>query len=488
MTRRSTWKLAIHVCLFAFALIVRLYARADFDGLYGQDAYAYYDFAAGLAGGEAQSPFFWPLGYPVILAGAFALVGESPQTAQLISLIMGAALSPLMYMLALEVGLKRAPAIFAGLLMAISGQAVQSSIVVMADIPALFWALISAVCLTRYTQSPRYRHWLIFAAVVLALACVTRWLYLALIPAYAVCLLIFWRGIQWRETVLCIIAAGAILIPQLVYSLTSPYPTLNHAWVQGWSFDNMGAREFVNVDGQFRYEQINAAFYAAPFYDARYLPPYFTPFIILGIFALRRGRPSHALLIGLWGLVPYIFLAGIPYQNIRFGLILLPAAILLVANGTAAMDQWLRRQPRMARIVVGVIVVYFLMVGLGTGLTEGIDLSGQFIANQTRDKQAVAWAVDQLPDDATVYTMGLTLPLRHEYTGEVRELYYETPASLNAAWVRGQSDYLLINMWQIENQWAGREPEIAMRWLRERRGLTAIGTHGYYTLFLVGGG
>ena len=43
--------------------------RVPFDGLYGQDAYAYLDYAGALRtallNGSPPPPFFWPIGYPL---------------------------------------------------------------------------------------------------------------------------------------------------------------------------------------------------------------------------------------------------------------------------------------------------------------------------------------------------------------------------------------------------------------------------------------
>ena len=335
--------------VFALSLVLRVVFASGFDGLYGQDPYAYYNFAQELRGaissGQALQPFFWPVGYPALLAVGFAVFGTSAATAQVISLLLGALLAPLIYMLARQVGAGRSGALAAALLMAVCGQAIQSSMVVMADIPALAWATLSAVLLIHYLQTEKPR-WLIAAAAALALACVTRWLYLALIPVWGAALLLTWRRVRLRECLAAGAAAALILLPQVALSIGSPYPVLNHAWVEGWSPLNAFAHEFSNVDGHFVYDQINAVYYAQPYYDAYYLAPLFAPFALIGVWALRRKRALFVLLIG-WALLPYVFLAGIPYQNIRFPLIVVPAVAVLVGvgsgNSAAALARDLRR-------------------------------------------------------------------------------------------------------------------------------------------------
>ena len=107
---------------------------------------------------------------------------------------------------------------------------------------------------------------------------------------------------------------------------------LDHAWVEGWSPANYLSREFSNVDGHFVYDQINALFYAHPYYDPYFLAPIFAPFILVGLWTLRRKRVSLLLLLG-WALLPLLFLAGIPYQNIRFPLIVVPAVASSPGSG-----------------------------------------------------------------------------------------------------------------------------------------------------------
>jgi hypothetical protein len=110
-----------------------------------------------------------------------------------------------------------------------------------------------------------------------------------------------------------------------------------------------------------------------------------------------------------------------------------------------------------------------------------------FIANQQRDKDTARWAAEQLPEEGIVYTFGLTLTLKHYTNLNAAEIYYESPETLAERWQRGQDDYLLLNVWNIENQWAGREPQLAFHWLRDSRGLVELGRYGNFTLFRVEG-
>ena len=65
------------------ASVAALCIAGDFDGLYGQDAFAYYDYAIGplrdsLLALQPLPAFFWPPGYPLFVALASLITGPTP--------------------------------------------------------------------------------------------------------------------------------------------------------------------------------------------------------------------------------------------------------------------------------------------------------------------------------------------------------------------------------------------------------------------------
>ncbi|MDQ7034946.1 MAG: phospholipid carrier-dependent glycosyltransferase [Anaerolineae bacterium] len=497
--------------LFSVALLLRLYwvQTTGFNGLYGQDAYAYFDFAIELQQALLEwrlpTAFFWPLGYPSLLATLFSFFGASAAVGQVINLVLGSMLAVLVYILTRQLGCQRFGALVASLVMAVCGQAIQSSIVLMADTPALFWAMLSAVLLISYTSAssdstqnhiannthdkflsklPSVR-WLILSALMLTFAGVTRWLYFSLAPIWTIIVLRHWRWkIRWWDSIRTIGVVLLILLSQLAYNQTTPFPTFNHAWVVGWSPFNLFQQSFVNADGQFHYTYPNILFYAAPWLNSYYASPVFIVFVLAGLWALWRKRDPKLLFLGGWLLVPYLFLSGIPYQNIRFPLIVFPPVAILVGIGI----HWL--MGTVARIglwrwVVFIGCILLSVFGFSQTLKTSETIISTFIANQQRDKEIATWVNEQLPTDATLYTFGITLILQHETPFTIYDLYFETPESLNTKWIEEQTDYVLVNGWVINNQWEGREPYIAFYWISDERGLLNIGRYGNYTLFQV---
>ena len=179
--------------LFIVALFIRLAVIAiwQFDGLYGQDAFAYFQQAIAITerlpqGRLPPTDFFWPNGFPLLAALFMLMVGKTAPAAQFVSLLCGAALAPLVYGLSRELFPTRGhtAGILAGLIITVAGQPILSSVVIMADIPALFWAVLAAWLLVCAWRKPGQRWWLLGAGAALSLAVITRWLYVLLVPAF----------------------------------------------------------------------------------------------------------------------------------------------------------------------------------------------------------------------------------------------------------------------------------------------------------------
>jgi len=170
-----------------------------FDGLYGQDPFAYYDYAVALrehlGEGRLPPPFYWPIGYPLIAATAFLLFGVTPAVAQGVNVVLGAALGPLVYwltreLLALEgrASLAVVSALVAGVVTLFSGALLLSSIVIMSDVAALFWSTLAGIGLIRYLRFGQAR-WIVVAAFAWAWAIGTRYASVSLAVPYGALLI-----------------------------------------------------------------------------------------------------------------------------------------------------------------------------------------------------------------------------------------------------------------------------------------------------------
>ena len=505
----------ICVLLFTLALLVRLafIGLTQFDGLYGQDAFAYFGYAHVLLQStralHMPAPFAWPLGFPALIALNFAMLGVAPVAAQLVSLVTGAMIAPLVYLLAREVllGLPghsdidepldsiaaflRADTgpIVAGLTAAVSGQVIQSSIVTMADAPAAFWSVLSALALLRYART-RAGRWWFFSASTLLLALLTRWLFGALlVPWSLVFLHVWWRApgtISQRahkallHAVLPILCALPVMVVQ--WNALVPSTSLNHAWVTAWSAANVFKRNFDTPDGHFDYPLPVGIFYAQPLVHPFYLFPFLLPFWTAGVWALRRAPPTSRLILWGWPLAVYLFLLGIPYENFRFGLALWPPLAVLTGVGFDWLWGRLPVHRNWHAVMLGMAAISMLGMLAWTG--RGLE---PIVIGKNETLTVVRAVSAQLPGDATLIALGLG-GFFTQYEPDVNyvELYNQSSTSLERYICARSPVFLLIEPGVIATQWAKREPELNVNYLREHAGLQELRKFGSLTLYQVG--
>jgi hypothetical protein len=481
--------------LFAIALALRAGAALywQFDGLYGQDAYAYFGQAVALAdalprGHLPPTNFFWPNGYPLLIAAWMPLLGRTPLAGQLASLLAGSLVAPLTFSLTqrlVESGksgalnhnnlaTRMSPGLLAGLIVAAAGQPILSSVVIMADMPALFWATLAAWLLVQPRPSTRTRYFL--AGLALGLAVITRWVYAQSAPALLGYVSLTHRRAGLRNAAIVATGAGAAVLPQLWLSFNEP-AGLAHSWLLGWRPLNFFLRQFNTIDGYANYSLPSGLFYAQPAGHPAYIFPLLGLAAAWGVWRLGRARqwPALALLIG-WAGPVYLFLGGIPYQNFRFGLTLYPPLVILTALGLADWQQRRNFSPVLFKTLVG--------VSLAGMLAWAYPMLNTFLTAQNRDKIIARHVDETLPPQATVLTFGLTLTLQQYTHLDTRELFYLDNHALEAM-TAAEPLYLLVNPDNLNRQWQGLRPQANFLWLQKNTRLEELGRFPPYTLFKI---
>ncbi|MFO7537996.1 MAG: hypothetical protein R6X32_08040 [Chloroflexota bacterium] len=518
--------------LFLFALLLRLalVAVTEFDGLYGQDAFAYFQYALSLrqalGAGELPPPFFWPLGYPALVALASLLTGPQPLAGQLISLLTGAAVAPLVYLIVLEChaycvlrspykesptqyGIRNTPqipvgALIAGLLTAVAAQLTLYSLAAMSDAAGLFWATLSAWLLLR-----TFSHWqtssylpprgqerqvsnpffllpssFYLCALTLTLAIMTRWVYGLLVVPWGLAGLLAAReaGLSWQR----IISAGSIALviglvgigSQFSNSLGGELAHTGDLQVVGWHPANAFKSVVENADGFFDYGRATGLYYLRPIFHPAYIFPLFTPFMVLGLLALKNGPRSRAALLIGWPLTVYLFLAGIAWQNWRFPLALFAPLPVLVGLGLNWAWERLAGRGRL------LLWAYCLVALAGSGLWAVRDV-GNFTAWANQNRQIALEIGHQLPPQATLLAFGLTSTVDHYNDLDTRELFSLTERDLQEITRAEDPLFLLLDPDNVQRQWAGRSPGENYAWLQSHTRLTPIARYDDFVLYRV---
>jgi 4-amino-4-deoxy-L-arabinose transferase-like glycosyltransferase len=476
------------LCLFLFALLIRLGARwlTHFDGLYGQDPFAYYEYSltlgTALGNGQPPPPFFWPIGYPLLVTLASFFIGTEPLAGQLVSMICGALLAPLVYLLVLAYHKEAmVGGVMAGLLAATSGQLLLSSLSVMADAASLLWATLSAWAMVRYIVHLRPSD-IALASASLAFAILTRWVYaLLVIPWGAAALLAWWQTkSSWRQVGSGVVTAVfvGLFILGLHFAADVGRNDLSYVGdleVYTWSPANAFKRTITNNDGNFTYERPIGLFYAIPSLHPSYVFPFFALFYLPALWYLRRQSPAHIVLLAGWLLVVYFFLAGVTWQNWRFPLSFFPPLLVLVGLGI----EWVwQQQPRWHQL---------LAIAGSLALVGSLLWAARDVYNFTMWKEqqlaTATWVSQQLPPESTLIAFGLTNMMQHYTDIPTYELYVLDEANLRQLSGESTGLYLLIDPENVHSQWEDKSPGLNVEWLEAHTELREIGRSHPYVLY-----
>ncbi len=481
--RSEMWRTAI--LLFVGALVIRVIAvvTTGFDGLYGQDAYAYFDQAMALRAALLQAipvppGFHWPQGYPALVALMSLVIGGGATAAQLLSQVMGSLVAPLTFL----VGRRLLPpggegaAVLAAIFTAIGGQAVLSSIVSMSDATAMAMVLLSMFTVLEFRAAPRRRSFLVLAVVLGFAAVATRWASILVGPALAVPALRGLREGRRSPYLMPALIAAACGGSALFLVLLTGIAGFDFApYFQNWRLLNAvwGPIPQIPPDS-LAAKAPGIIYYLAPLYHPAFLGPFLGPLAGWGLWRLWRDNDRYcSLTLALWVVVPLFFFSGLPIRSLRFILTNAVPLTLLAAWGL-----WTLIPKPMIGRVTRMSVALSLVVVTGWSIFSVV----RFTSEQTQIKQTTEAIQSLLPNNAIVLAFEITAALDHKTDLEVVELYLENPDSLEILITKGPPVYLLTRPRHIEARWQDQTPGINTRWLEQHGSLQEIGAWGPYTL------
>lgn len=443
-------------CATLFALLLM---RHPYDGLYGQDSYAYYYQARALwyemSGQTMPDQLFtaqalrWPVGYLLHLIAGIVIMG-GPSGGRLLTLAMTALTPALLYLIIVQLwrGHTRYASVVAGLVggavLPLTGTYTRMGLSIMSDVPAVFWmALAIACCLRAWPQDPPPGEqratnvksglaWAFAMGFALGMAVLVRYGSILLATPIAVYLaLLRWYSGSWlqlgpdvRKAAMGLAGFALAMLPQVLY-YTSPLAVylpgaVNYSvWLSDWKLSNIFASSYVSADGAASYPQSNIVFYLVePFWElgegliaslyrsaaAGLLSPAYVPALFLGVWALVRVRrwPALGLLLAWW-IVPLLFFSGSPYQSHRFVLVYLPALAALIGIGAGVALDWLARlsgrlRPGLSSEARSGVLTAIVLLGVCVGAGLGLVSVNRWIAIHAAweaDEKRVATAVKQ---------------------------------------------------------------------------------------------
>lgn len=485
----------------AIALVTRIVFR--FDGLYGQDAFAYFRFARAiwphLLHGAPLPLLYWPRGYPAAIAALLPLTGGGPLAGQLVSALAMAGGAAATFGLVQELERRAASdgqspsrdadptaRLVAGLCVAASGVSLRNSQVVMADGLAFGLTAMALWAIARYLRAGR-GGWLVLAAVGVAFGAVTRWQIGMLALPLGAALLVE-RPMstsgesprRWPWFVAAAAVGALILGSQLWTAHAVPKSFAQHEWLQRWSPLNAFRRSFHTTEGAARYRFPVGVFYGvrAGWPDAFF--PTLAVLALAGAWSVWRGRRRIELLLLLgWPLVNWAFISGIPYENPRFVWPSLPSIAALAGLGLQA---WRARLSPRGRAAATGLLVASLAAGLALGARE----HAHTVAGKEKGLQLVAWIDAHVPPGTTLLQAGGTMMSEHYGRTPIRDIYPLTPEGIGDLLAQACPCFYLADVPDLGHRMAGLPPQIVFESLGRAPGLTPVAARPPYVLYRVG--
>jgi 4-amino-4-deoxy-L-arabinose transferase-like glycosyltransferase len=180
--RRRFDVLVVFVVALAARLAIVAWAHARFGAV--EDGH-YYDVLARRVAAGAGYTWLWPdgavtfaahypVGYPAMLALAYAAFGASAGVAMGVNALVGAAAAPAAYALVDAAGGKRWRPLAAGLVVALHPALVPYTAAVMTEGVTAALLVVVAALADRASRSPRARRWLVAAGLVMGIATLVR--------------------------------------------------------------------------------------------------------------------------------------------------------------------------------------------------------------------------------------------------------------------------------------------------------------------------
>ncbi len=447
--RTGLWASAI-ACAPLLVLALLVFPR--FDGLYGQDSFAYRTLASSLANPETRhealasrtSP-----GYPMVMAlapGPESRAGQWVSLASAVLLVLGCTA----LLAEIEPGVEWSGYLAAGLVIACSGLVWQLAVSVMSDLWTMALVVWGLVLWIRSTRSGRtWRVQLTAGALLLGLAVIARPAALVFVPIAGLLELAAWRGESvWRRFSRLAIAA-LVMVPQWTVWMLGPgaVAVMQHSFLTDWSLGHVvGLGEAADQRGWGGVLRSSMLFYVLGAGHPEIFGV-FAALIPLGLIRVLRSRRSWSSLVVvvIWPALVALFLAGFSMRNTRFALMLVVPLAILVALGV----QWLlaRATFRRSWLAAGVLL------GVCVQMVGGVDRVSQFLSMKDQDLAAVRHADEWLKAGDAIVAFDLTATADHYTDREVIELYDVERTRWARVLAEPETHHVLVDREDVAKRW-----------------------------------
>lgn len=394
--------LTIPLILFVLIRIV-----LGFDGLYGQDSYEYLRCARWLTvlihGYREPTIFFWPVVYP-FLGSLFSFVrGYEAWALQIISLFAftGTLLVTNNIILLIHPAFKNSAKIFMIFLVLPATYFLRAAFFVMSDMSATFFVLTAFYCVFLFLKKEKAVY-IVLAGIMGVLAIFTR--YASAIVLFTPAVVAILHTIKKRKIaplVITIFICIGVAVFFLILKGDNSNGLLNHLQIKGWSVLNFFKDSFTTIDGYSQNRVINLLYALSIFIH----PGYF----IVGaffIFFLKRSdflHPSQKLIF-LSVIVYLLFVMGMPFQNMRFLLMVFPLVSIWFFPSFIRAYEWIKTKRNLKYIFLFGVVLANLGMLIYSGRT--------FIIQNKMEKEIAGALISKYSSTVPLYTFSIDPALK----------------------------------------------------------------------------
>jgi len=428
---------------------------SGYNGLYGQDGHEYLRYCKSLQlfllNGIHPGSYFWTAGYP--LAGAIIGFLTGPQFAlQFISVLSGAWILVMLasYLLNEFPGREKEVALYTLLFMGMSPYFFRYSVSVMSDVPALALLITSWYFTDRYIKLRNINHFYI-AAFSVSAALFTRVALLPLtIPVFVFIIITSLRNIKIKQI---LIVAFFLLIPffvTLYFKMADSKSIFDHYFVSKWSVFNFFRNSFDDSNSIISYTLPNVVFVLLSFIHPGFV---LTGIIFIFYLIYNKRQPSFLFFPILIAVAGYtLFIAGIPFQNSRFMIAVVPFFLVICFPSFLTILSWFHYRKKLFNVSL------FIVFSIQSMLLYRAILP--FLKMNKLEQKITAKVISI--SNPFVYTLGMDGALNsYGYSGTIINLYGSLYTDI------ADSSLLVINKSVFDKQWKGKIPMLNYNFIRE---------------------
>lgn len=314
-----------------FAPLLFILARIlEFNGLFGQESHEFLRYsklvASYFTGGAEPSAFSWPVLYPAA-AAILQLIMPAALSLQTIS-ILSAVLCFIYFCKTLSIlfpgGTQRQR--YAIVFLLCAPFFVRSAVLGLPDMLCVALLMLMYYFLVKFERNGNIYH-LVQSTMFGILAVQTRYVALLFL---VVLIPVLFNAIRKRRSTLLLLIGGSILAitPSVILRSPGNLNFLNFSWITLWSPLNYFHDNFFTNEGAFVYSVPNIVGVLAIFCHPAMC--FIGPLLLFYYF---KNRSDHARWWWISLIIYLLFVAGLPYQNLRFIFLPLPLLLLILYPG-----------------------------------------------------------------------------------------------------------------------------------------------------------